>query len=50
MSHSPLRYLHSFLTVANEGSFGELPGAAFMELVLAKCEWIRQHRKAMSAL
>lgn len=21
MSHSPLRYLHSFLTVANEGSF-----------------------------
>ncbi len=40
----------STVPVANEGSFGELPGAAFMELVLAKCEWIRQHRKAMSAL
>jgi Ser/Thr protein kinase RdoA (MazF antagonist) len=40
----------SAVPIANEGTFGELPGAAFTELVFNKCEWIRQHRKAIAAL
>ncbi|MBL9119491.1 MAG: phosphotransferase [Phycisphaerae bacterium] len=40
----------SAVPVANQGSFADLPGAAFMDLVARKCEWVRQHRKAISAL
>lgn len=40
----------SSVPVANQGSFADLPGSAFMALVLRKCEWIRQHRKAIAAL
>lgn len=40
----------SAIPVANQGSFAELPGAAFMDLVRRKCDWVRSHRKAIAAL
>lgn len=40
----------SSVPVANQGSFADLPGAAFLDLVLRKCEWLRQHRKAIASL
>lgn len=40
----------SSVPVANQGSFADLPGGSFMELVLRKADWIRQHRKAISSL
>ena len=40
----------SAIPVANQGTFAELQGSAFMDLVSRKCEWVRQHRKSISAL
>lgn len=40
----------SAVPVANQGAFADLPGAPFMALVARKCEWVRQHRKAISSL
>jgi homoserine kinase type II len=40
----------SAIPVANQGSFAELPGAAFLDLVRRKCDWVRSHRKAIAAL
>jgi Ser/Thr protein kinase RdoA (MazF antagonist) len=40
----------SAIPVANQGSFAELPGAAFMDLVHRKCLWVKSHRKAIAAL
>lgn len=40
----------SAIPVANQGSFAELAGSSFMDLVRRKCEWVRQHRKRLAAL
>ncbi|MFO0827231.1 MAG: phosphotransferase [Phycisphaerales bacterium] len=40
----------SAIPVANHGTFADLPGSDFMGLVLRKCQWVRQHRRAISEL
>jgi Ser/Thr protein kinase RdoA (MazF antagonist) len=40
----------SVVPIANQGSFAELSGSSFLELVARKCDWVRQHRKAIAAL
>jgi len=40
----------SSIPVANHGSFADLAGDAFMDLVWRKCEWVRQHRRAIAEL
>jgi homoserine kinase type II len=40
----------SAIPVANQGSFAELRGSAFMDLVRRKCHWVRQHRKSIASL
>ena len=40
----------SVVPVANQGTFADLPGAPFLAVVAGKCEWVRQHRKAVASL
>jgi Ser/Thr protein kinase RdoA (MazF antagonist) len=40
----------SSIPVANQGSFAELAGGPFMQVVLRKCHWVREHRRAIATL